>query len=224
MHWGSVGARVVLRMPGMAPLLFTRSPADCRAVFTERGDALRLGEAVRRIAPQEMVFGTKVIQWLNGENHALLRRTVSPAFNGKALRGYEPAIAAAAAARIQQWPVSRPVRFQSLMLDLARDVIMSVVFGVTEPDRRHRLERALIDLDHALGSFGMKTRYMTAIARGGTWPSYARMDRVNAAIDVITAEEIAHRRTQPRAHCARTAWPRSWRFSTPTPTARSMTR
>lgn len=196
--WAKRGDRIVIRLPGLTPLLFTSSPADAQVVFTDRGEALRLGEAVRRIAPQEMIFGTEVITWLNGDNHALLRRIITPAFNGHALRGYEHAIIAAAETRIAQWPVHTPVRFQELMLELARDVIMSVVFGVTEPTRRARLEQALIDLDHALTGFGMKRRYIAAMARGGRWPRYPEMERINAEIDAITAEEITHRRAHPR--------------------------
>ncbi|MGH3949680.1 MAG: cytochrome P450 [Pseudonocardiaceae bacterium] len=196
-QWVKRGDRVVVNVPGLPTLLFTSSPADCKTVFTSRDSGLRLGEALRRMAPHEVLFGTEMIEWWNGENHALLRRKVTPAFNGDALRGYEQAIVAAAERRVAEWPVNEPVRFQSLMLDLARDVIMSVVFGVTESERRDRLEEALLELDEALTSTGMKARYLKAMARGGKWGNYRKMDRINAKIDAVTLDEIAYRRANP---------------------------
>ena len=191
------GERMYVDVPLIPPMLFTSSPEDAHAVFTDRSGALLLGEALRRLAPHELVFGTEMIDWFNGENHAALRRKVSPAFHGNALRGYEQAIADAAQTRLQEWPLDRPIRLQEHMLTLGRDVIMSVVFGVTQPERRARLEEALIELDHLAVSPGLKARYVTAMAMRGHWLPYPRMDRINAKLDAVALEEIAYRRANP---------------------------
>lgn len=191
------GERVVIDVPLLPTMLFTSSPSDCKAVFTDRSGDLKFGEALRRMAPHEMLFGTEVIEWWNGANHALLRRKTTPAFTGAALRGYEQAIIDATERRVQEWPVDEPVRFQSLMLTLARDVIMSVVFGVTQSERRDRLEAALVKLDEVVGSNGMRARYLTAIARGGKWAPFEAMEKVNAEIDAVTLDEIVWRRANP---------------------------
>lgn len=196
---GKLGERVMVDVPMLPPLLVTSSPQDCKAIFHERGGALRLGEALRKMAPHEMLFGSEMIEWWNGANHALLRKKVTPAFNGNAMRGYEDAIVGAAEARIKEWPVGEPVRFSELMQTLARDVIMSVVFGVTEPDRRRRLEEAFIELDEVLSSKGMLARYFWAMSRGGKWGTFERLEKVNATIDAITLEEIEYRRANPSA-------------------------
>lgn len=191
------GPRTVMNVPLLPTMLFTSDPGDIRAIFADKSGNLKFGEALRKMAPHEMLFGTEVIEWWNGANHALLRRKTTKAFVGEALRGYEEAMVRATEKRIAQWPVDKPVRFQRLMLDLARDVIMEVVFGVTEPERRDQLETALIDLDEALGSTGMKARYLSAILRGGTWFPFQQMDAINARIDQVTLDEIAWRRANP---------------------------
>lgn len=190
--------RVVFEVPFLPPLLATASPDDCKAIFTDR-ECLRFGEALRRMAPHEMVFGSEMIDWWNGDNHMPLRRKVMPAFDGAALEGYEEAMIAAASLRIAEWPVDAPVSFSKLMHALARDVIMSVVFGVTEEKRRQRLEHAFIDLDEALRSPGMIGRYFLAMGRGGKWPRFQKLDAINAKIDAITQEEIDHRRAHPQS-------------------------
>lgn len=191
------GDRMVVDIPFLPRMLFTSSPEDCKAVFTTPDSGLRLGAALRKLAPHEMLFGSEMIDWWNGENHAKLRKLVTPAFNGTALRGYEEAMVEATRRRVAEWPVGEPVRFTRLMKTLARDVIMAVVFGVTEDDRRDRLEAALIELDRTIASHGMRARYLAAVAAGGRWPRYSRMEQVSARIDAITLEEIAHRRANP---------------------------
>lgn len=192
-----LGKRVSMNVPFLPPMLYLSDPADIRAVFADKSGALKFGEALRKLAPHELLFGTEVIEWWNGANHALLRRKTTPAFVGEALRGYEHAMIAATERRVAEWPVGEPIRFQRRMLDLARDVIIEVVFGVTEPERRAELEDALIHLDEALGSAGMKARYLTAILRGGRWARYDEMDAINARIDQVTLDEIAWRRAHP---------------------------
>ncbi|WP_446221265.1 cytochrome P450 [Nocardia sp. IBHARD005] len=191
------GERVLVDLPLLPKMLITSSPQDCKAIFTERDGALKLGEALRKMAPHEMLFGSEMIDWWNGANHALLRKKVTPAFMGKALRGYEEAIVDAAERRVAEWPVNTPVTFTHLMQDLARDVIMSVVFGVTESERRTRLEQAFKDLDRVLASPSMLGRYAFAMARGGKWPSFPELDDINNRIDAITIEEIEYRRANP---------------------------
>ena len=192
-----LGRRASLNVPLLPRILVLSDPADIRAVFGDRTGALKFGEALRKLAPHELLFGTEVIEWWNGANHALLRRKTTPAFVGEALRGYEQAMVAATEKRVAEWPVGEPIRFQRRMLDLARDVIIEVVFGVTEPERRAELEDALIRLDEALGSAGMRARYISAVLRGGRWAPFPAMDALNARIDQVTLDEIAWRRAHP---------------------------
>jgi cytochrome P450 len=196
-QFARLGERVAVEVPLLPPLLFTSSPADARVIFTDNTGAIRFGEALRRMAPHEMVFGSEMIEWWNGANHTLLRQLVMPAFGNKALAGYEAAIIEAAEQRIAEWPVNTPVQFMDLMKTLARDVIIAVVFGVTDDGRRRRLEKAFMELDETLVSPGMIARYLYAMTRGGKWPSFSKLDKVNAKIDAITLEEVACRRANP---------------------------
>ena len=74
---------------------------------------------------------------------------------------------------------------------------MSVVFGVTEPERRARLAGHLIELDRLLGSRGLALRYAASMASRGRWLPFPALDRVLAALDQVTYDEIAARRASP---------------------------
>jgi cytochrome P450 len=190
--------RYVMELPLAPPVLLTCSPEDCRAVFTEREGALLFGEGLRRFAPHEAMFGHDAIAALDGEDHTRFRRQLTAAFHGDALRGYEEGIVATTERRIAEWPLGRPVAFADLTHDLARDVIATTVFGVTQPDRVRRLGAALDRLDAALNSLELAGRFAAAILMRGWWAPYPRIRAIHAEIAAIAREEIAERRAVSR--------------------------
>ena len=178
-------------------MFWTSSPADVRAVFQDRTRALSLGAGLRRLAPHEIVFGQRIMKWWASDDHTVVRRKVAPAFMGNALQGYEPVMEDVARRLIRDLPTGQPISFHSYMRTLAREVIMSVVFGVTEPERRARLASHLIELDRLLGSRGLALRYAASMASRGRWLPFPALDRVLAALDQVTYDEIAARRAAP---------------------------
>ncbi|MGZ4175228.1 MAG: cytochrome P450 [Solirubrobacteraceae bacterium] len=195
----AVPERYVMNLPLAPPVLLTCSPDDCRAIFTEREGALLFGEGLRRFAPHEAMFGHDAIAALDGADHTRFRRRLTAAFHGEALKGYEAAIVAATERRIPEWPRGRPVRFAELMHGLARDVIATTVFGVTEPERGRRLGAALDRLDRALNSAELAGRFAAAIVMRGWWAPYPRMRSIHEEIAAVAREEIAERRRAPGA-------------------------
>jgi cytochrome P450 len=189
--------RYVIDLPLAPSLLLTCSPEDCRTIFTERDGALLFGEGLRRMAPHEAMFGHDAIEALDGEEHTRTRRLLTAAFHGEALKGYERAIVAVTEHHVAGWPVGQPVRFAELTQDLARDVIATVIFGVTDPGRSRRLASALDRLDRAVNSRELAGRFAAAILMRGWWAPYPGMDAIHAEIAAVTREEIAHRRATP---------------------------
>lgn len=192
-----VPERYVIDFPLLPSVLLTSSPADCRAIFTERDGALLFGEGLRRFAPHEAMFGHDAIDTLDGEDHLRFRRRMTSAFHGDALKGYERGIVETAVQHIERWPLGTPVRFADLTQDLARDVIATTVFGVTEPARARRLRLALDDLDRVLNSLELAGRFTAAILMRGWWAPFPRIESIHAEIAAVTREEIAERRAAP---------------------------
>ncbi len=189
--------RYRLNLPFAPNVLMTCSPADCQAIFTERDGALLFGEGLRRFAPHEAMFGHDALAALDGEDHTRFRRQLTAAFHGEALKSYESAIVTTTERHLDAWPVGRPVPFDALTQDLARDVIATTIFGITEPGRSGRLSHALDELDGALNSRELAARFAAAILLRGRWAPFPRIDRAHAEIAAVTAEEIAERRAAP---------------------------
>ncbi|MYR07371.1 cytochrome P450 [Gordonia sp. SID5947] len=189
-----LGDRFVLDVPLMPTMFWTSSPDDVRAVFGDKTRALSFGTALRRLAPHELIFGERIMSWWASEDHTAVRRKVAPAFMGKALRGYEPVMEDVARQMMRDLPTDRPIRFHAHARTLAREVIMSVVFGVTDGERRSRLAHHMTELDRLVGSRGLAVRYAASMAMRGRWLPFPALDRVLSGLDEVTYEEMAVRR------------------------------
>jgi cytochrome P450 len=196
-QFAALGERFVIDVPLMPTMLWTTSPEDVRAVFQEKTRSLSFGAALRRIAPHEIVFGKRIMEWWASDDHTVVRRKVAPAFMGKALQGYEPVMEDVARRMARDLPTGSPIAFHTFMRTLAREVIMSVVFGVTEPERRARLSDHLTELDRLIASRGLALRYAAAMASRGRWLPFPALNRVLNGIDQVTYDEIAARRLAP---------------------------
>ncbi|MCB1286931.1 MAG: cytochrome P450 [Mycobacterium sp.] len=194
-----LGERFVLDVPLLPTMLWTSSPADVQAVFQDKSRALSFGTALRRLAPHEIVFGDRIMSWWASDNHTEVRRAVTPAFMGKALQGYQPAMEEVARRMTRDLPTGTPIRFHSYARTMAREVIMSVVFGVTEPQRRAKLSDCMDELDRLIGSKGMALRYAAAMLSRGRWLPFPALDRVLSDLDRVTYDEMAARRAAPAA-------------------------
>jgi cytochrome P450 len=196
-QFATYGERLVLDVPLLPTMLWTSSPEDVKAVFQDKTRALSLGTGLRRFAPHEVVFGDRIMNWWASDDHTVVRRKVAPAFMGKALEGYEPVMEDVARRLVRDLPTGRPIRFHEHMRTLAREVIMSVVFGVTEPQRRARLTDQLIQLDRLISSRGLALRYAASMACRGRWLPFPALDRTLTGLDRVTFDEIAARRSSP---------------------------
>jgi cytochrome P450 family 135 len=192
-----LGERFVLDVPLLPTMLWTSSPDDLRAVFQDKTRALSFGTALRRLAPHELTFGERIMTWWASDNHTEVRRKITPAFMGKALQGYEPTVEDVARRMVRDLPTGRPIQFHAYARTLAREVIMSIVFGVTEAERRARLSHYMTDLDRFIGSRGLAMRYAASMASRGRWLPFPALDRVLTGLDQVTYDEMAARRNDP---------------------------
>jgi len=195
-QFSELGDRFVMDVPLLPTMFWTTSPDDVRAVFQEKTRAMSFGAGLRRLAPHELLFGDRIMDWWASDDHTTVRRKIAPAFMGKALQGYEPVMEQVARDLVGKLPTGRPIQFHSHMRTLAREVILSVVFGVTEPERRRRLSAQMEKLDACVASRGLALRYAASMASGGRWLPYPALQRILDDLDQVTYDEIACRRSR----------------------------
>lgn len=192
-----VGERFVIKIPGLPTWVCTTSPEDVKTIFTKGQESLRMAEVLRRFAPHEPLVGGDSLIFLDGKEHQRERRTLAPPFHGDRLKAFEPTMVRVTEEHLGSWPVDRPVEVVPLLQELTLDVIIEVIFGVTEGDRAARLREAIAGLDGLVGSWHFTAVMVFALARKGNWPgAYGNIRNAVKRVDDVVLEEIAHRRRE----------------------------
>jgi cytochrome P450 family 135 len=190
----SLGDRFLIDVHLGPKVVLTSSPQDAKAVFADRDGALSFGEMLRRFTPHEALFGGDSYIFREGEAHLTERRKIAPPLHGKVLKSYERAMVDIVLRRLPEYPLGKPVRFSTIGGQLALDVMMTVIFGVSKPERMRRLERAMLDYCGVAESPSFLGVGVLSTALRGRWLSIPRLARTAAAVDAIVLEEIAERR------------------------------
>jgi hypothetical protein len=189
-----LGERFLIDFPVGPKLVVTSSPQDAKAVFSDRDGALSFGELLRRFTPHESLFGSDAFIFLDGEAHVQERRKIAPALHGKVLKSYERAMVDSVLRRLPEWPLGQPVEFSAIGRQLSLDVMMTVIFGVSKPERMQRLERAMLAYCAVTESPRFLGVGLLSMAVRGRWLPIPKVARTAAAVDAIVLEEIAERR------------------------------
>ncbi|MEZ5193438.1 MAG: hypothetical protein R2734_13685 [Nocardioides sp.] len=80
-------------------------------------------------------MGEHSLLLVDGAEHKRARKLLMPAFSGQALRGYEDLVVGLAKTEVGSWAEGRPFRALDRMNALTLEVILHVVFGVTDERR-----------------------------------------------------------------------------------------
>ena len=90
-----------------------------------------------------------------------------PAFHGERMRALEPMVGAIAGAEIDSWPLGREFSLHPQMQALTLEVILRVVFGVSEGERLERLRGLLRNLLSETASARAQLRVLLMSRLGG---------------------------------------------------------
>ena len=162
-------------------------PEDIRAVFAGPASTFHAGEGNAILGP---VMGEHSVLLLDEDAHLAARRRVMPAFHGEAMRGYAGLIADLAAAEVATWPVGRPFALHPRMNALSMEVILRIVFGVSDEAALAEL-RPLLRRVVSVGPLIMLAWVHPRLGDYGPWRRYREALR---ATDEVIYAEIARRR------------------------------
>lgn len=165
-------------------------PEHIREVFGGSPGVMHAGEGNAVLAP---IMGQHSLLLLDEDEHLAMRRQLMPAFNGQALRSYAALMARLADEEVATWPVGQPFRLHERMRAVTLEIILQVVFGVTDQQRLARL-RPLVDRIVNVGPVVMLGGFYPRLLGLPPWRTYARLLR---QLDSILYDEIAARRLIP---------------------------
>ncbi len=161
--------------------------SDVRAVFAGSASVFHAGEGNAILRP---IMGKHSVLLLDEGEHRRIRQLLMPAFHGASLRGYRQLITELTRAEVASWPTGRPVRLHQRMQALTLEIILQVVFGVTDQRRLAELRPVVgqvvgVSPVIMLGWFYPRLRPL--------WP-WRRFTGIRQSLDRLLYAEIAERR------------------------------
>jgi len=135
--WRRYGDVFTVRVvPGGRPLVLFTRPEHAKEIFAGDPDVFHAGKGNAILGP---IMGEHSLLLQDGAEHKRARRLLMPAFNGHALKAYGALVEEVARAEVATWRPGQEFRSLDRMNALTLEVILRVVFGVTDEDRLARL-------------------------------------------------------------------------------------
>lgn len=133
-------AYTVNLVPGNRPLVLFTSPAVTKEIFAADPEVFHAGKGNAILGP---IMGEHSLLLQDSGEHHRARKLLMPAFLGKALRGYRSVVSEVAAAEVAGWTEEETFRSLDRMNALTLEVILRVVFGITDEARLGPLRPAV---------------------------------------------------------------------------------
>ena len=111
-------------------------PEHIKEIFAGDPEVFHAGKGNSILGP---VMGEHSLLLLDSTGHKRARKMLMPAFNGAALRGYQDVVTRLAKTEVAGWPQGTSFRSLERMNALTLEVILHVVFGVTDERTLARL-------------------------------------------------------------------------------------
>jgi cytochrome P450 len=165
-------------------------PEHIKEVFAGAADTFHAGEGNAILGP---IMGQHSVLLLDEEEHKAARKKVMSAFHGEAMRGWGEVLEKLAAENVATWPVGVPFEVHQHMNDISLEVILRIVFGVSDEARTEEL-RPLLQRLVRIGPVIFLGWLHPELERFGPWRSFARL---KTRVDELIYAEIGERRTVP---------------------------
>jgi len=162
-------------------------PEHIREVFAGPGSTFHAGEGNAILGP---IMGEHSVLLLDEAEHLAARKRVMSAFHGEAMRGYGEVVERLAADQVERWPVGRPFAVHPHMNEISLEVILRIVFGVTD-ERRLAEMRPMLRRLVQIGPVVFLGWLYPRLGALGPWRRYRQL---KDATDALIYAEIAARR------------------------------
>jgi cytochrome P450 family 135 len=175
------------------PMVMLSDPEAIRALYTDRAHEPTPSRQIT-LSP---IVGPDSVLVLNGEPHIARRRLMLPPFHGERMRAYESAVAEITEREIATWPRDSAFAIHPRMQAITLDLILGVVFGVTDFQRREQLRQLLPRLTGDSTSISRQMQILLARRFRRRDDGMGALQTLMGQIDELLLAEIAERRADP---------------------------
>lgn len=193
-HHRTHGDIFTMCLSGLGAYVIVGDPQAVREILNQdaKFDAGRGNEIA------EPLLGKNSLTLLDGDRHRRERKLLMPPFHGDRLQTYAQQIRTIAARVASQWHVDRPFVARTAMQSISLEVILQVVFGLSEGERYQQLKALLVEwidmIDSPLRSSMLFLKFLQK--DWGAWTPWGRMKQRQRQIHALLQAEIDRRRAQ----------------------------
>jgi cytochrome P450 len=187
MHRRYGDAFTIRVVPKASPLVLFTRPERAKEIFAGDPEVFHAGKGNGILGP---VMGEHSLLLQDGAEHRRARKLLMPAFNGAALRRYESMVTTLARDEVARWTPGTPFRALDRMNALTLEVILRVVFGVSDEERLATL-RPLVNKTVDVSPIVLLGWGYPLLQKFGPWKDTVDNQR---ALDTVMYAEIAERR------------------------------
>ena len=162
-------------------------PEHIREVFAGPSDVFHAGEGNAILGP---IMGEHSVLLLDEQEHLVARKRVMSAFHGEAIKAWGTVVEQLAEQAVARWPVDTPFAVHPHMNDISLEVILRIVFGVTDEARLAEM-RPLLQRLVRIGPVIFLGWLYPGLDDIGPWK---RFNHVKQKTDKLIYREIAERR------------------------------
>ena len=176
-------------LPGPRTFVIFSDPADVKEIFAADPSQFHAGEGNAILEP---VMGSHSLLIVDDEEHRRSRKLLMPAFSGPTMKAYRPLVEAIAAAEVDSWNDGDTLITLDRMNAITLDVILQVVFGVTDEERLAVLRPKVRKMVNINASMLLAWSY-PGLFRIPPWRGYFKNQQ---EVDEILFAEIRERRAE----------------------------
>lgn len=174
-------------LPGGRHLVVFNRPEHVKEIFAGDPEIFHAGKGNAILGP---VMGEHSLLLVDSTQHKRARKLLMPAFNGHALRSYEELMTRLARTEVGRWQEGQPLRSLDRMNALTLEIILQVVFGVTDEARLAEL-RPLVHNTVNIAPLVFLGWGLPQLQRYGPW---RRTVENQVELDRVIFAEISDRR------------------------------
>lgn len=193
-HSRKYGDIFTMRLGGLGSWVVIGNPQAIQEIFSQdskfdtgRGNTLA-----------EPLLGQNSLMLIDGERHRRERKLLMPPFHGERLQTYAKQICLITEQVVSQWQVGQPFVARTAMQNISLEVILQIVFGLSEGERYQQLKPLLTDwinmTDSPLRASMLFLRFLQQ--DWGWWTPWGRMKQKQQHIHALLQAEIESRRTK----------------------------
>jgi cytochrome P450 len=162
-------------------------PEHIREVFAGPSDVFHAGEGNAILGP---IMGEHSVLLLDEKEHLAARKRVMSAFHGGAVTAWADVVEQLAADQVTTWPVDTPFAVHQHLNDISLEVILRIVFGVSDEARLAEM-RPLLQRLVKIGPLVFLGWLYPRLERVGPWRKFQAL---KLRTDQVIYREIAARR------------------------------